>query len=53
MAAQLMMIGFHKPKKFPAFKKVSSAKRKRERQTWQEQKAVVQVLNAAFGGKVL
>jgi hypothetical protein len=50
--ARLVMIGFHNPKKFPEFHKVSSVKPKRRRQTWQEQKAVVQMLNAAFGGKV-
>jgi len=51
-SARLTMIGFHTPKKFPEFSKVSSAKIKRRRQTWEEQKAVVQVLNAAFGGEV-
>ena len=51
--ARLVMIAYHKPKKFPAFHKVSSVKRKRKRQSWEEQKAVVQALNAAFGGKVI
>lgn len=54
LTAHLTMIGYHKPKKFPEFKKISSAKRarKQRRQTWEEQKAVVHVLNAAFGGEV-
>jgi hypothetical protein len=51
-SARLAMIGFHSPKKFPEFSKVSSAKTRRRRQNWEEQKAVVQMMNAAFGGKV-
>lgn len=52
-SARLGMIGHHSPKKFPPFHKVSSNPRKRKRQSWEQQKSFVQVLNAAFGGKVI
>ncbi|MFW2541534.1 hypothetical protein ACN2XU_02750 [Primorskyibacter sp. 2E107] len=50
--ARLTMIGFHKPEKFPEFRKVSSAKVQRKRQNWEDQKALALMLNAAFGGRM-
>ncbi|MCA0952916.1 hypothetical protein LCM16_02385 [Mameliella alba] len=55
--ARLVMIGYHQPRKFPPFKKVSSSAPSRRRGTgarpsWQDQKALIQVINAAFGGEV-
>ncbi|WP_189799517.1 hypothetical protein [Tateyamaria sp. syn59] len=52
--AELVMIGYHKPKKFPPFRKVASSKKRRKakRQTWQQQKEIAMMFNAAFGGKV-
>ncbi|WP_136441635.1 hypothetical protein [Pacificoceanicola onchidii] len=50
--AHLTMIGYHKPKKFPEFKKISSTKVRPKRQSWEEQKAIAQAFNAAFGGEV-
>ena len=52
LGARLVMTGYHNPKKFPEFRKVSSSKVKRRRQSWEEQKAMAQMLNAAFGGEV-
>ncbi|WP_306130997.1 hypothetical protein [Roseovarius sp. MMSF_3350] len=53
LGARLVMIGYHKPKKFPKFSAVSSVKTKRREQSWKQQKALVEALNAAFGGKVI
>lgn len=50
--ARLVMIGMHAPRKFPEFARISSVRRKRKRQHWREQKAVVLMMNAALGGKV-
>lgn len=54
--ARLVMIGHHSPRKFPEFKKVSSAQSRRrkssERPHWRDMKAMIQVINAAFGGEV-
>lgn len=53
---QLVSIGVRNPKKFPSFDKVSSVKKRRKgngkRQSWQDQKAMAQVFNAMYGGKV-
>lgn len=51
-SARLTMIGVNNPKKFPEFKKVSSIRIKPKRQSWEQQKAIVQMMNAAFGGEV-
>jgi len=53
MGAQLAMVGFHNPKKFPQFNKVRSRSRPKKRQSSEEQMAIAKMLNAAFGGKVV
>ena len=56
--ANLTGFAFHKPKKMPPLKKIMPDGRRgfgtngRRRQTWQEQKAIVLMMNAMYGGEV-
>lgn len=50
--ARLTMIGFHKPKDFPAFSKFVDVRGEPRRMAWQDIKANLMMTNIAAGGKV-
>lgn len=51
--ASLTMTAFHSPKKFPKLETVlPKKKRPARRQGWEEQKSIVMMMNAMFGGEV-
>lgn len=55
MAAQLNAFAYHNPKKMPALDKIAGGfgRKRASRQGWEQQKMIVQALNAALGGKVI
>lgn len=52
--ASLTLTAFHKPRKFPKLETILPKKKrgKARRQGWEEQKSIVLMMNAMYGGEV-
>ncbi|HCO90500.1 MAG TPA: hypothetical protein DIT40_05960 [Alphaproteobacteria bacterium] len=50
--ARLVMIGYHRPRKFPEFNKIASVKVRRPRQTVDQMKAIAKMMTITAGGTV-